>query len=367
VKSFKIALPVFLFIFANSGFSQSAVKTQPASKSASPALASSAQPQAKKEMAKPKEEVVPPVGPNAIFPGIAARIDGEPIFGRDLESIVRKELSTIGSPEWNNLREDYRGNLTYQAITLLINSKLIYRKALSVGIKATDDEVKEELQRISKTYRSDAEMNAVLASQLMDRASLQESLHESLTVQKYLEETIEKKITITPEELGKYYAANPEKFNHPDMVKISLIAILAGENDSQDVSAKQKAEAILARVKKGEDFAKLAKENSIDASASMGGDLGYVAKDQIIEPEFASAAFSLAVGDSKLVKMQSRYIILKVIDSKKAGMYTLEEIKPQLTDFLKDEKAPVETTKLINQLRDQAKIEILISYKPLNP
>jgi peptidyl-prolyl cis-trans isomerase C len=366
VKSFKIALPVFLFIFASFCFSQSAAKTQPVSKSASPVPASSNQPQVKKEKAKSDEEVVPPVGPNAIFPEIVARIDGKPIFGRDLESIVLKELSTIGNPEWKNLREDYRGNLTYQAISLLINSKLIYQKALSVGIKATDDEVKEELQRISKTYRSDAEMNAVLSSQLMDRASLQESLHESLTVRKYLEETIEKKIAITPEELGKYYAANPEKFNHPDMVKISLIAILAGENDSQDALAKQKAEAILARVKKGEDFAKLAKENSIDPSASKGGDMGYISKEQT-EPEFANAAFSLAVGDAKLIKTQSRYVIFKVIDSKKAGMWALEEIKPQLTDFLKDEKAPAETTKLINQLRDQAKIEILISYKPLNP
>jgi parvulin-like peptidyl-prolyl isomerase len=367
VKSLKIALPVFLFIFANFCFSQSPGNTQPASKSVSPAAASSAQPQAKKEKAKSEEDVVPPVGPNAIFPEIVAKIDGKPIFGRDLESIVRRELAAIGNPEWKNLREDYRGNLTYQAISLLINSKLIYQKALSAGIKATDEEVKEELQRVARTYGSDAEMNAVLATQLMDRAALQESLHESLTVEKYLNETIEKKIVITPEELGKYYAANPEKFNHPDIVRINLIAILAGETDAQGALAKQKAESILARVKKGEDFAKLAKENSIDPSASKGGDMGYISKDQIVEPEFANAAFSLAVGDAKLIKSQSRYIIFKVIDSKKAGMSKLDEITPQLTNFLKDEKKPAETTKLINQLRDQVKIEYLIPYKALNP
>jgi peptidyl-prolyl cis-trans isomerase C len=367
VKSLKIALPVFLFISANFCFSQSDVKTRPASKSGSPAPASSAQAQAKTEKAKPQEEVVPSAGPNAIFKDIVATIDGKPIFGRDLESIVRRELAPIGNPEWKNLREDYRADLTYRAMSLLINSKLIYQKALSVGIKVPDAEVQAELQRISKTYRSDAEMNAMLASQLLDRASLQKSLLESLTVQKYLDEMIEKKITVTPEELGKYYSANPEKFKHPDIVRLSLIAILAGETDDQDALVKQKAEGILARVKKGEDFAKLAKEYSTDVSASKGGDIGYIAKDEIMEPEFAKAAFSLAVGDAKLVKTQARYIIFKVTDTKKEGISTIEEIKPQLTDFLKDGKIEAETTKLIDQLKDQAKIEYLIPYKPLVP
>jgi peptidyl-prolyl cis-trans isomerase C len=367
VKSFKIALPVFLLLFANYCFSQSAAKTQPASKSGSPAPASSAQPQATTEKAKPEEAGVPPVRPDAIFKDIVATIDGKPIFGRDLEAIVRRELAPIGNPEWKNLREDYRGDLTYRALSLLVNSKLIYQKALSAGINASDAEVQSELDRISKTYRSDAEMNAALAGQFMDRASLKKSIHESLTVRKYQEETIEKKIAVTPKELGDYYAANPEKFNHPDIVKLSLIAILAGETDAQDALAKQKAEGILARVKKGEDFAKLAKENSIDVSASEGGDMGYISKDEIVEPEFANAAFSLAVGDAKVIKTQSRYIIFKVTDFRKKGISTLEEIKPQLTAFLKDEKIKVEVTNLINQLKDQAKIEYLISYKPLTP
>jgi peptidyl-prolyl cis-trans isomerase C len=369
VKSLiKIAIPAFLFIFASFCFSQSTAKTQPASKASSPAPASSAKPQAKVEKAKTdEEEAVPPAGPNALFPAIIARINGKPILGRDLESIVRRELATIGSPEWKDLREDYRGNLTYSSVTLLINSKLIYQKALSAGIKATDAEVQAELQRISKTYRSDAEMNAALASQMMDRALLQKSLSESLTVQKYLDETIEKKITVTAEEMAKFYAAHPDDFKHPDLVRISLIVMLAGEADSPDASAKQRAEAVLARVKKGEDFAKLAKENSIDASASMGGDIGFNTKEGL-NPEYAAAAFSLAVGEARLARIGSNYFIYKVTEKKKEGIATLEEVKQQLTDFLKNEKVQAEATKLINQLKDQAKIEVLIPYgKPLNP
>jgi peptidyl-prolyl cis-trans isomerase C len=362
----KIALPVYLFIFANFCFSQSAAKTQPAPKSSAPV--SAAPSQAKTEKAKPvEEEVIPPAAPNAIFPAVVAKIDGKSILGRDLESIVRQELAKIGNPEWNNLREDYRGELTYRAITLLINSKLIYQKALSVGIKATDAEVQAEMQKFSKNYRSDAEMNADLARQMIDRPTLQRSIHESVSVQKYLDETVEKKIVVTPEEMAKFYAANPDQFKHPDIVRISQILISAGETDAQDALAKQRAEALLARVKKGEDFSKLAKDNSIDSSASKGGDIGYNSKEGL-NPEYADAVFPLAVGDAKLIKIGSSYVIFKVTNKKKEGVSTLEEVKPQLTDFLKNEKSQIEATKLINQLKDQAKIEILIPYgKPLNP
>jgi parvulin-like peptidyl-prolyl isomerase len=368
VKSLtKIAIPAFLFVFTIFCFSLSTAKAQPASKPDSPAPASTAQPQAKTETVNAEEEEAPPVGPNAIFPKIVARIDGKPIFGRDLESIVRGELANIRSPEWKNLSEDYQGKLTYGGLSLLINSKLIYKKALSVGIKATDEEVKAELQRISKTYRSDAEMNAILAKQGLDRASLQESLRESLTVQKYMDETIEKKITVTPEEVGKFYAENPEGAKHPDMVRISMIVMLAGEADDEDALAKRRAEAVLARVKKGEDFAKLAKENSIDDSASDGGDMGYVIKKDITELEIANAAFSAAVGDAKLIKIGSKFIILKITGKKKEGISTLEEVKPQITDILKEKKFQEEKGKLINDLRDHAKIEYLIPYRTLKP
>jgi peptidyl-prolyl cis-trans isomerase C len=69
-----------------------------------------------------------------------------------------------------------------------------------------------------------------------------------------------------------------------------------------------------------------------------------------------------------LVKTQAGYHVIKVTDKKKEGLSTLEEVKPQLTEFLKNQKAQAELTQLVNQLRDQAKIEILIpSGQPLKP
>jgi peptidyl-prolyl cis-trans isomerase C len=85
-------------------------------------------------------------------------------------------------------------------------------------------------------------------------------------------------------------------------------------------------------------------------------------------PEYAEAAFSLPVGGIKLVKTQYGYHIIKVTDRKKEGLAPLEEVKTELMQFLKNQKSQTELDKLVNELRNTAKIEILIpAGQPLNP
>ena len=358
------AVSSLFLMFVGFCFFQTSILAQEDSPEAVPQTSSpEVKPQAKVE----GDEEIPPVRPDAIFPAVVARVDGKPILGRDLEVIVRRELAPIGNPEWKNLREDYRGQLTLTALNILINTELIYREALASGVKATDEEVQAELKKVRDSYNSDAEMNAALASQMMDRPMLEASLYQSVTVNKYIQEKIVKNIIVTPEEVNKFYVDNPDQFHHPDLVRSSHILILSGETAAQDAAAKQQAESILQRVNKGEDFAKLAKEYSMDSSASRGGDIGFNRREDL-SPEFGDAVFSLAVGGVKLIKSDYGYHIIKVTDKKEEGLSTLEEIREQLSVFLKNQKVQVEQTKLINQLREEADIELLIpAGQPLKP
>jgi peptidyl-prolyl cis-trans isomerase C len=370
VKSLiRFAIPSFFLLFAGMCFSQSAPKTPAApAKASAPAADPASKAQPKEAPKDAEDEAIPPAGPNALFPAVVARVNGRSILGRDLEQVVRTQLAPIGNPEWKNLREDYRGQITMDGLTSLIGTKLLYLKAVASGFKAADAEVQAEMQKVAKTFKSDAEMNLALANQQMDRASLEKSLVQNLVIAKYVDENVDKKIAVTQDEIAKYYSGHPTEFQHPDIVRSSHILIQpAGDTPEQDTLAKQRAEAILARVKKGEDFAKLAKENSVDGSASQGGDVGFSSKEGLV-PEYAEAAFSLPVGGIKLVKTSYGYHIIKVTDKKKEGLSTLEESKGQLTAFLKDQKSQAELAKLVNKLRDEAKVEILISAgQPLKP
>jgi parvulin-like peptidyl-prolyl isomerase len=367
LSSFKLVCPIFLILFVGLCFSQTAPKTPKAQ--AKPAASQAPSSTAKTESKQAAEEVIPPADPNALFPAVVARVNGKPVLGREMERLIRRELASIGSPEWKNLREDYRAQLTYSYIQSLVSSELIYQKATSSGVKATDAEVQAEFQKIAKTFKDDAEMNVALAGEFLDRAMLEKDLSKRLTIDKYINENVAKKLpAIAPEEIEKYYSGHQDEFKHPDIVRTSHILIQpAGDSPEHDALAKKRAEDLFARVNKGEDFAKLAKENSMDSSANQGGDIGFAPKDALAK-EYADAAFSLPVGGVKLVKTSYGYHIIKVTEKKKEGIASLEEVKARLADFLKSQKSDAELKKMIEQLRDQAKVELLIPVgQPLVP
>jgi len=294
-----------------------------------------------------------------MFPETVASVNGQPISGRDLETLVRRQLASIGNPEWSDLREQYRNELIYAGVTSLINSRLMYEKAISSGDKATDAEIDAEMQAFAKNFSTDAEMNTALARQFIDRDSLKQQLAQDIAISKYLNSFAET-ITISTEESSKYYAENPEAFAHPDLIRASIIMLSSEENAELDAQAKERAENLLARAQKGEDFAKLAKENSVDATASGGGDIGYAAKEGL-DTDFANAVFSMSVGEIRLVKTKTGYFIVKLTDKKKEGVAPLDDVREELTVAMKQAKAQSELGTLLTQLQEQAKIEILFS------
>ncbi len=320
--------------------------------------------QAAKPPAKAEEpdEPIPPAAPNALFPAVVARVNGKPVLGRDLEQRVRAELVNIGNPAWKDLRDDYRNQLTTQILSQLVGDELLYQKAAGIGVTASAAEIQAEFDKVAKTYPSDAELNAMLVSRGMDRKALSRELGRNLVLQKYIQENITKKLVVTPAEVSEYYAGHPDEFKHPDLVRTShiLISIPNGATDDQQQRARQLAESLLDRAKKGEDFAKLAKEYSTDASASQGGDIGLTESGELA-PEYEAAVAKMKVGEiSGLVKTQFGYHIIKLTDRKKAGSATLDEVRDQLTGFLKNQKEDAEVAKLVKTLGSQAKIEILL-------
>lgn len=349
-------LAICILIAAGLAFAQ--VPAKPQTSAPKPA------PPAQKAAAKEPEEAeqIPPDMPGGLFPSVVARVNGRAVLGRDLEQRIQSELAPIGNPEWKNLKEDYQQELIAQSLGSLVAAELIYQKAVSMGLKATDAEVQAEFSKTAKSFASDAEMNIALANRGMDRPSLTRELGRSLTVARYVNDTIAKKITVTPTEVNEYYASHKSEFNHPEMIRTSHILIIVNEGATpeRDKLALQRAEMLLARVKKGEDFAKLAKEYSMDNTASNGGDVGLTPKGALA-PEYEAAAFALPVGGvSGVVRTQVGYHIIKVAEKKKAGISDLEEVRPALTGYLKSQRIDTELLRVVEGLRSSTKIVLLL-------
>ena len=137
-----------------------------------------------------------------------------------------------------------------------------------------------------------------------------------------------------------------------------LVAVRRDAPPEETLAAETKINGLADRIKKGESFDALAKQYSDDPNAKQtSGDLDYFSRERIM-PEFADAAFKLKVGEvGGPVRTQFGYHLIKVTDRKPAHVATLDEARDQIATFLQDEKRRVAIAKVIQQLKDNAKIE----------
>jgi peptidyl-prolyl cis-trans isomerase D len=168
--------------------------------------------------------------------------------------------------------------------------------------------------------------------------------------------SVRKNITVTEEELKQYYDQNATRLAGTEERRASHILINAPKTATADErqKAKTKALELLAQVKKSPDsFAEVAKQNSQDpGSGPNGGDLDFFAKGAMVKP-FEDAAFSMKKDDiSDVVETEFGYHIIRLTDIKIPQAKTLAELRPQLENDLKKQKAQKSFTEAAEGFRD---------------
>lgn len=121
------------------------------------------------------------------------------------------------------------------------------------------------------------------------------------------------------------------------------------------VETEDQAKNLIAEIKKGASFEELAKKHSKDpGSGANGGDLDWAAASSYVA-EFSDAMKKLAKGQmtDAPVKSQFGFHIIRVDDVREAQLPKLEEVKPQISQQLQQQKLG----KFQEDLRAKAKIQ----------
>lgn len=121
------------------------------------------------------------------------------------------------------------------------------------------------------------------------------------------------------------------------------------------VETEDQAKKILADLKKGAKFEDIAKKQSKDpGSGANGGDLDWANPASFV-PEFSEAMIKLNKGEMTQVPVKSQfgYHIIRVDDIRQAQLPKLEEVKPQVTQQLQQQRLQ----KYQEELRAKAKVE----------
>jgi len=240
--------------------------------------------------------------------------------------------------------------------------------ALTNWITVSDKEVEEEFRRRNEKVKiavvsfpadkfragldvTDAELSAYFEAH---KAELK--IPEKRKVRFALVDTqaIRNRTQVSAEEIQRNFEDNKQQYSTPEMVRASHILLKTEGKD--DAAVKKQAEDLLAKVKAGGDFAALATKFSEDEGSRVkGGDLDFFPKGQMV-PEFDKAAFSMQVGEiSPLVKTQYGYHIIKVTDKKAATTKSLDEVRAQIEDQIKWERAQAEAQRIADDVAKSLK------------
>jgi peptidyl-prolyl cis-trans isomerase D len=154
--------------------------------------------------------------------------------------------------------------------------------------------------------------------------------------------------TVTPQEVEARYKTDIQTYSSPEQIRASHI-LLKTEGKDEAVVRKQ-AEEVLKKVKAGGDFAALAKQYSEDSSKAQGGDLDYFGRGKMVK-EFEDAAWPLNVGQTTdLVKSEFGFHIIKLTDKKAAATRPLAEVRAQVEDRIRFEKASAEAARVADEV-----------------
>lgn len=159
-------------------------------------------------------------------------------------------------------------------------------------------------------------------------------------------------MAVTPVEVEARYRQNIQTYSTPEQVRASHILF---KTEGKDEAAVQKqAESVLARIKGGADFAAMSTQYSEDEVAkAQGGDLDYFGRNAMAK-EFEDAAWALNVGQvSDVVKSSFGLHIIKLTDKRAAATRTLDEVRGQIEDQIRWEKAQAEATRVADEIAPQ--------------
>jgi peptidyl-prolyl cis-trans isomerase C len=302
----------------------------------------------------------PPAKPvPAQLPEVVARVNGEDVSKAEFDRAIAAIEARNGGP----VPAEQRDQILRSVLDQIVSYKLLIQESKARKVAAPDAEVDARMKEIQGQFPSEDAFKQMLATRKTTIEQVRNDVRQDITVQSLIETEVASKIAVKPEQLTDFYTKNPDQFKQPERVKAShiLITVPKGADAATKAQARTKAAEILKEVKAGTDFAALAKQHSQDpGSAVNGGDLGFFQQGQMVGP-FNEEAFRLAPGAvSELVETDFGFHIIKVAEKQAPRTVPLEEVRPQLEQYLERQNREQQTDAFVNGLKAKGKVEILI-------
>lgn len=285
--------------------------------------------------------------------GHVATVDGKHIPASEYNLVLEGEKRRATGREGIDFKtaegKKRLEDIKKQVLEQLIERQLVLNEAEKRGIKVTDDEVSQEIDKIKNQYfgGDQAKFTQELTKTGWSLSFFRGKLRQDLAGARVFE-AVTQDVKASDAEAKKFYQDNKTMFSRGEEVQASHILV------KTEAEAKKLREELL----KGADFASLAKKHSTDpGSGQQGGDLGYFGKGRMV-PEFEKAAFALKINEiSQPVKTQFGYHLIKKTGQRPPSTQSFDEVKDQIRQQIANPKKQAKMQDWLAKAKQQAKIE----------
>lgn len=281
---------------------------------------------------------------------VIARVNGVPIKDERIAATVANRMSYYRKMGSQLPEEQLKRQIQLKELDALIGQELLTQAAITVDPKMVEE-------RLAKRLASHAPApDPGTGSEDKDKLR-KEIQHQILLEQKGLND-----LKVNEQEIRSFYQNNLKSFSEPRSMKVQHILVRVPGNATKEQlqAARLKTDGILSDLKQDKDFAELARTVSDCSSKESGGDLGLI-KEGYMPPEFDAVAFKLKPGQiSEIVKTRYGFHIIRVTEQFPARQQRFEEVQEYIAKYLKLEMQRKKMNEFVQELKNSAKIEILI-------
>lgn len=298
----------------------------------------------------------PPKPMPAQLPDVLARVNGQPVTKVDFDRLVKNMEAGRGA-----IPTERRDAVLRGALDQLITYSVLKQEAAARKFAVSDTDVDAQVASMQKPFPTQAEFDKALAARNTTLEQLKADARVDMAINKMMEVEVAAAVAANDTDAKDFYDKHPDKFTQPESARASHVLLMTEKlDDTGKKAARAKIDELLKRAKAGEDFAALAKANSQDPSASQGGDLGFFPRGRMV-PEFDKAAFALKPGEiSEVVTTEFGYHIIKLTEKKEASAVPFDQVKPQVLEYLTNQKKQQRVDNFIEDAKKRAKIEVLV-------
>ena len=302
---------------------------------------------------------------------IIARVNNEIITRSEFdkarqsaEETAKSECQNRCTPEQLQIAIEDRQKNTLRD---LVDQSLLVQRAKDMGVSVEPELIKRlDAIRTDNKLASMEELEKAVSGQGINWEDFKNNIRNTLLTQRVISSEVGSHITISEEEISKYFEAHKADFVRPEQVALREIVVATeGKKPEELPGLKKKAETALKRVQDGEDFGEIAKRLSDGSTKSQGGFLGIYKRGELSKV-LEDKVFKMKRNElTEVMETRQGFLVLQVLEHYDEGEQSLAKVKNEITDKLYSGRMEPAMRDYLKTLREQSYVVIKPGFQDL--